>query len=357
MGKIWLTLFSFLVCAPVLGEERKVYVFGWANYVPASVIRDFEEETGITVIYDSCESSEELEAKLVSDSGYDIVIPSAWPVFARGIKYGAFRPLDLKKLPHARGLDPEIMARLRSADPELRYGVPYVWATTGIGYREDLLPKGASRDSWALLFSKDVVKKLSGSIGLLDSPFEVFQTAMIYLGHNPLDETRAHWDQAIALVASIRPYVSHMDNLQQSRFLLDGDVCAFQGWSTYINMAKAEGKRLGKDIRYVIPKEGAIMWIDMLAIPKRAPNPNNAHKFIDFILRPRIMARVSNAVYSANAVPASRKWIDRALLSDPSVFPSKEMFARLYPDIIPSLALRRYLGRAWLRIKTGYAGK
>ncbi len=340
------------------GEENKLFIYNWADYLPNEIIKEFEQETGIKVIYDVYESGEALETKLLMKSGYDLVFPPSWPIFARCVKLKIFQPLNKGWIPNARGFDPNIVSKLDSIDPELCYGVPYLWGTTGLGYdRKAIINRvpGGPLQSWALIFDPEIARSLApGHICLLDSATDVCQAALLYLGKNPVSTDPKDWDQAFEMLMKVRPFIRNFDGSKQIENLVNGQNEIIQGFSNDVNMARHQTRGSQKDIVYVIPKEGVIAWFDMMAIPINAPHPRNAHLFIDFILRPSVIARITNILKAANAIKASYPMIDKELLSDPTVFPDKETLERIHADFVPPASLIRYISRQWLKIKMNY---
>jgi putrescine transport system substrate-binding protein len=348
---------NFLCAQKSKSEEAKiVYVYNWADYIPASVIEAFEKETGIKVIYDSFDSLETLETKLFMKSSYDVVFPSAWPQFARGIEAKLFQPLNYQWLPQAKGLSADLLEKIASIPHASVYGVPYLWGTTGLGFDlESVLEKVPEKflESWGLIFDPENAKKLKElHIQILDNPTDVMQAVMLYLGEDPSKEDRKSWEKAVNLLIKIRPYITYFENTRQIEALVQGQSQLIQGFSTYVNMAKQEKKN--RRIQFVIPKEGAIAWFDMMAIPQKAKHRRNAHHFINFLLQPKIMAQISNLIRAANPIPASYSMIDDSLIKDPMVFPNAETLKRIYPDRAFSLSFQRWLSRAWLKIKLRY---
>ena len=340
--------------------KKVVYVYNWAHYIPEELLEKFEKETGITVVYDTFESLEELETKLFSRIGYDVVFPCACPTFAQGIKADIFLALNYQLLPDVKELNQEIMNKLSDIDPHHRYGLPYLCGTTGIGYDVDqiktILPD-TPLDSWGLIFSKENAEKLSRcNIALSDSATDVFQAALLYLGYSPSTTDLKAWKEATDIIMNIRPYIKYFSSSGQTQSILDRQVCITQGWSTYIHVAKKEGEKLIPpcNISYIIPKEGAVMWIDMMAIPKHAPHPLYAHKFINFILRPENIAAISNKIGAPNAIEASYPLINPELRKNETLFPSAEVLKKLHSETVYSTKFQRYISRTWLKIKTLY---
>lgn len=348
-----------VVVVEVEAEEPVLNVYNWSDYIAEDTIANFEELTGIQVNYDVFDSNEVVEAKLLAgNTGYDIVVPSA-SFLERQIKAGVFRKLDRDQLSNWSNLDADIMARVGKHDPDNQYAAVYMWGTTGIGYNEgavaELLPE-APTDSWAMLFDPETAEALSAcGITLLDAPTEVVSAALAYLGRNPNSEDLADLAAAEELLMSIRPFVRYIHSSQQINDLANGEICVAHGYSGDMMIAadRAAEAENGIEIAYSIPKEGAVIWFDMLAIPSDAPHPNNAHAFINYLLQPEVIAEVSNYVFYANPNSASAEFVDEEVLSDPGIYPSDEVKAKLYPDLSHSAEYTRNLTRTWTRFKTG----
>jgi putrescine transport system substrate-binding protein len=341
-------------------DANKVFIYNWTNYIPTEVLKEFEKETGIHVIYDAYDSLEILETKLLMKSGYDVIFLPACPVLGRCIPIGIFLPLDKKSIPNSKGLDEELMKKLTQIDPKNRYGVPYLWGTTGISYDYKAITPLISQkalNSWSLLFNPEIIQNLKTLRPyILDSAIDVLQAALLYLGYSPTTLKYNEWDLAIQTIASVRPYITAFESARQIETLVDGHSKIIQSYSTYAHIAHVQGKHLTppKDIRYVIPLEGAVIWFDMMAILKDAPHPKNAHIFINYILRPDVMAKITNSIQAANAVPSSYNLVKLSLMKDPTIFPDIKTMKRLHGDFIPPPKLMRYLLRQWLKIKMGY---
>jgi putrescine transport system substrate-binding protein len=351
---LWVMLFFFPFQA-LSKEPPLLYIYGWADYVPQDVIQAFEKETGIRVFYDVFDSTDTLEAQIFLNAPYDLVFPPAWPLFARGVQSDLFVRLDKKLIPNRKGLNPDLLEKLAELDPDQSYGIPYVWGTTGIGYQKETLALFLPEeplDTWGLFFDPQKISVLAPCHPqLLDGSVDVFQAALLYLGYDPRTQNRQHWKEAMNLVASIRPFVETFENTRQIETLANHQSFLIQGFSTDVNMARRQNPK--DSLVYVIPKEGAVIWVDMMAIPKAAPHPRNAHLFINFILRPEIMASITNQIYSANPVAASYPLVEKSLLEDPVIFPNTEVMKRIYPDTMLPIELQRWISRAWLKIKMG----
>jgi putrescine transport system substrate-binding protein len=311
------------------------------------------------VNYDVFDSNEVLEAKLLAgSSGYDVVVPSS-AFMARQIQAGVFGELDMAKLDQHGNLDPEIMERVAGHDPGNAYSIPYMWGTTGFGYNvakvEELLPD-APVDSWDMIFDPAVAETLAPcGITLLDAPTEVVQAGLQYLGRDPNSERQEDLDAVVEMILKVRPYIRYFHSSQNINDLANGEICVAMGWSGDMLIARDRAAEAGQgvEIAYTIPKEGALMWFDMLAIPVDAPHPENAHLFLNYIMEPEVVAGISNYVFYANGNAAATALVDEEVTSDPGIYPTEEAKANLFVDKVKSAKYTRKLNRAWTRIKTG----
>jgi putrescine transport system substrate-binding protein len=340
-------------------EEKVLNVYNWSDYIAEGTEAGFETQTGIQVNYDVFDSNEVLETKLLAGkTGYDVVVPSA-SFLERQIKAGVFMPLDKSKLPNLANMDPEIMQRIALHDPGNAHAVPYLWGTTGIGYNPEKVKAALGTDkidSWATIFDPANAKKLKDcGLVMLDAPTEVFDSVLIYLGKDPNSESEADLKAAQDVMMAVRPYVRYFHSSQYINDLANGEICVALGWSGDVLQAKARGAEAEKPVTvaYTIPKEGAIVWFDMLAIPADAPHPDNAHKFINYLMEPAVIAAVSNYVAYANGNAASLPMVDEAVRNDPSVYPTPEVKAKLYPSLAESQEYSRLSNRAWTTVRTG----
>jgi putrescine transport system substrate-binding protein len=340
-------------------EEKVVNVYNWSDYIAEDTIANFEKETGIKVNYDVYDGNEVLETKLLAgNSGYDIVVPSA-SFLERQIKAGVFRPLDRSKLPNISHMDPEIMQRVALHDPGNKYAVDYMWGTTGIGYNPDKIAKAfpnAPVDSWALVFEPENAAKLKGcGIAVLDSPSEITATVLSYLGKDPNSQSTEDLAQVEAKLLKMRPYIRYIHSSQYINDLANGEICVAVGYSGDILQARdrADEAKNNITVKYAVPKEGTIIWFDVMAIPKDAPHPDNAHAWINFIMKPEIAGAISNAVNYANGNKDSLPFVNDDVKNDPGVYPPPEVKAKLYPDLAETPEFTRLLNRTWTRFTTG----
>jgi putrescine transport system substrate-binding protein len=339
--------------------EKVLNVYNWSDYIDESVIADFQKEFGISVNYDVFDSNEVLETKLLAgNTGYDIVVPSA-SFLERQIKAGVFQPLDKANLPNLKNLDPEITARVALHDPGNIHAVNYLWGTSGVGYNVEMIEKrmkDAPVDSWRMFYDPAVVAKFADcGVTILDAPSEVLGTVLIYLGKDPNSEDAQDLAAAEEVLMKIRSSVRYVNSSKYIEDLANGEICLALGWSGDVLQARDRADEAGKGstIRYHIPREGAIMFFDMLAIPKDAKHPLNAHLFIDYLLRPEVAAKNSSFVNFANSNAASYRLVDESVLNDPNIYPPADLKAKLMPDLAESAEFTRLLTRSWTRFKTG----
>jgi putrescine transport system substrate-binding protein len=340
-------------------EEKAVNVLNWSDYLGETTLADFEKKSGIKVTYDVFDSNEMLETKLLAGrSGYDVVAPTA-PFLERQIKTGVFLKFDKSKLPNLKNMDPEIMQRIAAHDPDNQYSINYLWGTIGLGYNPDMVKKALGTDtidSWAVLLEPENAARLAKcGIAILDAPTDVFGSVAIYKGLDPNSEKPEDLAVVEEALMKIRPHVRYFHSSSYINDLAAGEICLALGWSGDILQARDRGAAAAKPVKvaYAIPKEGAINYFDMLAIPADAPHPDNAHAFLNYLMEPEVIAKVTNKVRFANANTASLPFVDEAIRNDPNIYPSAEVRARLHPDLVESQAFSRELNRSWTRIRSG----
>lgn len=343
--------------------EKVVKVYNWSDYIGADVIEKFEAETGIKVTYDVFDSNEVLEGKLLAGrTGYDVVVPTI-DFMSRQIQAGVFLPLDKSKLSNFSGLDASFMENIAKLDPENKYGIPYMWGTTGIGFNvakvKEALGEDVPLDSWDLIFKKENLEKLSKcGVAFLDAPTEVYAAALHYLGKDPNSvDIKDYQGSAPAkeLLKSLAPSVTYFHSSKYIDDLAGGEICVSLGWSGDIAQAQADAAEAenGVEISYIIPKEGALLWVDMFGIPKDAENVEEAHAFLNFLMKPEIAAENTNEIWYPNPVTASLEFVDEEIKSDESIYPPAEVKAKLYTATVKPAKIDRVLNRAWTEIKTG----
>jgi putrescine transport system substrate-binding protein len=340
-------------------EEKILNVYNWSDYIDPAVIEDFQKETGIAVSYDVFDSNEVLETKLLTgNSGYDVVVPSAY-FLERQIQAGVFRKLDRARLSNLPNLDPGLQARVAAHDPGNEHSVIYMWGTTVIGYdaaKVAAIMPDAPTDSWDLVFDPAVISRFKDcGVSLLDDPTDMVATALLWLGKDPNSQSEADLQLAEDALLAIRPYIRTIHSSQYIEDLANGEICIAVGYSGDMLQARdrAEEAGTGVEVSFTIPKEGALMWFDALAIPADARHPGNAHAFIDYLLRPEVAAANSNYVNYATANAAAMALVNEDLRNDPGIFPTPEVKERLQPNHAKSAEFTRLLNRSWTKFMTG----
>jgi len=338
---------------------QEVHVYNWSDYIEPSILEDFTKETGIKVVYDVFDSNEMVETKMLAGgSGYDVVVPTDRNM-QRLIEAGVFQPLDKSKIPNLQYAWPAIYDRLATYDPGNQYAVNYMWGTTGIGYNKKMIADrmpDAPVDSMDMIFKPEVAAKFADcGIYLLDSADDVLPAALAYLGLPPDSKETADLEKAAELISAVKPYIRKFHSSEFIEALANGDACIAFGFSGDILQARdrAEEAKNGVEIVYSIPKEGALLWMDSMVIPKDAPNPDAAHAFINYIQKPEVIAKATNYVNYPNGNLESQKYVDKAVLEDPTIYPTPEVLAKLYTTTPNDPKVQRVVTRLWTRIKSG----
>lgn len=344
----------------VQAQDKVLHVYNWSDYIGEHTLENFTKETGIKVVYDVFDSNEVLEAKLLAGkSGYDIVVPSN-PFLAKQIKAGAFQKLDKTKLATWSNLDKTLLKALEPSDPGNQYAVPYLWGTVGIGYNIEkvkaVLGDKAPLDSWDLVFKPENIEKLKAcGVSFLDSPTEMLPAALTYLGFKPDTTNADELKKAEDLFLKIRPSVAYFHSSKYISDLANGDTCVAVGYSGDIYQARSRATEAKNNVKiaYSIPKEGAGSFFDMLAVPADAKNAAEAHAFLNYLMKPEAIAEVTNTTHFPNANAAALPLIDKAIASDPGVYPPAAVMAKLYtfPDL--DAKTQRSMTRSWTKIKSG----
>lgn len=355
-----LVLAMLAAFSPAHADDKTLNLFIWSDYLAPDTLDRFTKETGITVNVDNFDTSEMLEAKMLAGgSGYDIIVPNG-PILNRLAAAGLLRAIDKSKLSNLGNIDAALAARAATQDAGNTHGVIYMWGTSGLGYNptkvKAALGEDVPLDSWNLLFDPANAEKLSTcGIYAADSPADVFEPTLAFLGKDPHSQDEADYAAAAQLWTSIRPHIAKFHNSEYIAALANGDICLAMGYSGDVFQAadRAEKAGNGVEVAYAIPKEGAFVWFDFLAIPADAPNAAAAHAFIDFILRPDVIGPITNTVYYANANAKAASFVEAEILGDPTIYPTAEVMARLFPEQSPTPALERMRTRMWTRIKTG----
>ena len=350
---------AFLTPFAVAGE-RSLYIYNWSDYIDESIIADFESETGIDVTYDVFDSNEVLETKLLAgSSGYDIVVPSAF-FLSRQIEAGVFQKLDKSKLPNLKYVWQAIADQTATYDPDNAYSINWGWGTTGIGINVDNVKArlgDVPLNSWSLVFDPNNLSKLQDcGVMIIDAPSEVFPIALNYLGLDPNSNDADDIESAEELLLAVRPYVQKFNSSEIIAALANGDICLSLDWSpdVFQAMARADEAGNGENLDYIIPNEGTIMWFDQMAIPVDAKNVDAAHEFLNFVMRPEIIARASNYTFVANGIESAVDFMTDEVKNNPGIYPDAATVSRLFTTRSYPPKVQRLVTRAWIRVKTGY---
>lgn len=339
--------------------EPVVHVYNWTEYIGETTLADFHKASGIKAGYDVFDSNETLEGKLLAGrSGYDVVVPTNH-FLGKQIKAGAFQKLDKALLPSLSNIDPALLKQLQVNDAGNQYSVPYLWGTNGIAYNVDKVKAvlGVDKiDSWATLFEPENLQKLKAcGVAFMDSPDEMFPAMLNYMGLDANSKNPEDYQKAEAKFLAVRPFVTYFHSSKYSADLANGDICVAFAYSGDAFQAKSRADEAGKgiNINYVIPKEGANLWFDMLAIPADAGNVKEAHAFINYLMQPEVIAKVSDYVGYANPNVSAGPFMDQAVLHNPSVYPAAEVMDKLYVSQELPAKVQRAMTRSWTKIKTG----
>jgi putrescine transport system substrate-binding protein len=353
------TLACLALPAPALAEGS-LHLYIWSDYITDAAIERFATETGIEVTVDVYDSNETLEARMLAgSSGYDVVVPTA-DFMQRQIAAGVYAPLDMSQLGNSSNMDPGLMERAASFDPGNEHGMIYMWGTTGIGYNIDMIAERLGEDyevnSWELIFNPEIASQVADcGISMLDAPSEMVPAALAYLGRDPRSHAQEDLDAAAELLNAARENVRYFHSSQYIGDLANGETCVAVGWSgdVFQAAARAEEADRGVNVWYAIPQEGALVWFDMLSVPSDAPNPENAHLFINYLMQPDVIAEITDYVWYANANRTSWPLVDADITGDPAIFPNEEVMGRLFTAVPYTSRTDRTVTRLWTRVRTG----
>jgi putrescine transport system substrate-binding protein len=343
--------------APDSGKVLNLYI--WSDYLAPNALSDFEKQTGIKVHVSYFDTNETLETRLLAGhSGFDVVVPTA-SYFERQIKAGVYLTLDKSKLPNLKNMDPQLMSRVALHDPDNAHGVIYTWGTNGIGYNEKMikaLMPDAPFDSWRMVFDPAVASKIAKcGISVLDSPAEMVRMVLSYLGRDPNSQTAGDLAASEATMSKIRPYIRNINSSEYIEALANGDICLAIGYNGDVLQARdrARDANKGIEIQYVVPKQGSILWFDMLAVPKDAPDPESAYAFLEYMMTPQVAADVSDFRRYATGNAAAEPLVQPAVRDDPGIYPPKELRQKLAVQLADSPDQTRAITRVWQKFKTG----
>jgi len=342
-------------------DSTVLNIYNWSDYIGTDTIANFEKATGIKVSYDTYDANETLDGKLkAGHSGYDLVVPSLTPFLAQQIQSGIYQPLDKSKLPNYSHLDKGLLARMAKYDKDNADAIPWVTGTTGIGVvmeKVKAIAPDAPIGSLKFFFDPAILAKFKGcGITMLDTPTDVFPAALNYLGLNPDSENKDDIQKAYDLIMKIRPFIRKFDSSEYINDLANGDICVAWGYSSDINLARRRAAEANKGVTvaYNIPKEGSERYIDTMAMPKDAPHPDAALKFLNYIMQPEVMAETSNAIYGQSGNADAIKFVQPEIAKDPGVFPPADVEAKLFSISVSPKEIERLKNRLWTKIKSGH---
>jgi putrescine transport system substrate-binding protein len=349
-----------LLAAGPAFAQKQVNVYNWSDYIAEDQLKAFSAETGIKVNYTTYDSNEILDAKLKAGrSGYDLVVPTASPFLVRQLAAKLYQPLDKAKLRNLGNLDPKIMAELAKYDPGNAHAIPWMWGTIGVGYNvaaiRNRMPD-APVDSLAMIFDPKTVSRFADcGVMVLDSATDMFPAALKYLGLDPDSKSTEDLAKAAEVLKKVRPFVRKFHSSEYINALAGGDICLAFGYSGDILQARDRAAKAAqkREIAYGLPKQGAMLWIDTAAIPKDAPNPESAYRFLDFMMEPKVAAASSTLTGYANANVPATALLDRSITENSWIYPPAEARARLYTITAANAEQTRERTRLWTAIKTG----
>jgi spermidine/putrescine-binding protein len=348
-----------LLLAGPASAQSVVNIYNWTDYIAEDTLAEFQQASGIKPVYDVFDSNETLEGKLLAgNSGYDVVVPSNH-FLSRQIKAGVFQKLDKSRLPHWNNLDPQLLERLQANDPGNQYAVPYLWGTNGIGYNVEKVREvlGIERiESWNVLFEPENLEKLKAcGVSFMDSPDELYPAMLNYMGLDPGSTRIKDYKDAERKLQALRPHITYFHSSRYISDLANGNICIAFGYSgdVFQAISRAEEAGNGIELEYVVPREGGNLWFDMLTIPADAKNVEQAHAFIDYLLRPKVIADVSEYVGYANANTQADALMDEEVRQNPSIYPSAAVQQRLYVSSEQPPEIMRWITRSWNKLKSG----
>ena len=358
--RMWGILAGLLLAGSAAAEEKVLNVYNWSEYIGKNTIAEFEAATGIKVTYDTYDSDEAVEAKIMAGGANYDLIDTTTAYFGRQIQAGVFQKLDKSRLPNWKNLDPDVLAAVARFDPDNAHGVPYMRGTSGFMYNVEMIKARmpvAPVDSLAMLFDPAVVAKIADcGVTFLDSSRDMTQLALAYLHLDPNSQNPDDFQKVEELLMAVRPYIRAFDSIQYLTALPNRELCLSATWSGDYAIASAKAKAAGVqiDLAYTVPKEGSNGWYDAFLIPVGAPHPAAAHAFLNFLMEPKVIAEITNELHYANGNAAARAFIDPAVLNNPAFYPTPEMQPRLFLSLVDTNpAIERLRTRVWSRVKTG----
>jgi putrescine transport system substrate-binding protein len=359
MSKV-LWLLGLLLCSVgARADDKQLNLYNWADYIGQNTIAEFERETGIKVVYDTYDADTELEAKVMAGaSGYDLVTTSN-DYFGRQIPAGVYQILDKSRLPGLAALDPHVVAAEADFDPGNAHTVAYLRGVNGFTYNVGMIKSrmpDAPVDSLDMIFKPEIVRRFADcGVTFLDSADDVIPLALNYLHLDPNTTRQEDFKAAEKLLLAVRPYIRAYDSVEYMNELPNNEICIAMSWSADYETVKARADAAGlkPDVAFTIPKEGANEWFDAWLMPKGAPHPDAAYKFLNYLLRPEVIAEVTNHIHYGNDNRAADRFVAPELRADPAIYPPPEVEQRLYLNHVTSARTERMRTRTWTRVKTG----
>ena len=340
-------------------SPKKLHIYNWADYINPNALLNFEREFGIDITYDTYDSSEMVDTKLLTGkSGYDIVVHAASSA-SRLVPIGILHEIDVKKLPNWRHLDRDLIDKITQNYSNDLIGVPFFWGSAGIIYNVDMIKKRMENpptNSGAIIFDPNVLSKFADcGVSFLDDALTVIPMAMIYLGYPANSVDLGHLKDVEKLLKSVRPYITYFSSTKLLLDLPNEEVCIAMGWSGDYSVANQRARDAGLKInlQYIVPKEGSEMWFDNIYIPSDARHIDNAYLFLNYMLRPEVIAATSDYIGYANANKSATPLVDKRLTEDNAIYPDKKTIDRLQTSQVLSPKEERKRSRTWTRIKTG----
>lgn len=359
LGVLAVAAIAALAALPVRAQERTVNIYNWSDYIDETILADFTKETGIKVVYDTFDSNETAEAKLLAGgTGYDIVVPTA-DFLQRQIQAGVFQKLDKSKLPNLVNMWEDISARVAFADPGNEYAIVYMWGTNGIGYNIEKVKAvlgGDAAPDWSTVFNPEIAAKFKDcGLYFLDSPTEMMPLVLHYLKLDPNSHDPADLEKAGEVLQAVRPYVRKFHSSEYINALANGDICLALGWSGDVLQARNRASEAGAgvEVGYAVPADGTMMWFDMMAIPADAPHVEEAHAFLNYMMKPEVIAKATNYVFYANGNKASQPFVDKEILEDPAIYLPEETMEKLFTHGPYDPKTQRIVTRIWTKVVTG----
>jgi putrescine transport system substrate-binding protein len=334
-------------------------IYNWSDYIDPALLDEFEREFNIEVNYDVYDSSEMVDTKLMTGStGYDVVFHSS-SFSARLIPIGVYQTVDTSRLLNWRHIDHALVDKIKTDYGADIAGIPYMWGTTGFTYNRDMVLErmpDAPLSSAAMLFDPAIVARFADcGVSFVDDPTSVIPMAMLYLGYPANSVEPDHLSAVERLLMSVRPYIKYFSSTKTLLDLPSEEICLAMSWSGDYAVASERAAEAGKDINlgYTIPSEGSVDWYDLMYIPADAPHPENAYLFLDFMLRPEVIARATNYTGYANANRSATALVDPDIAADPAIYPDEKTRERLHATQILAPKLERLRSRTWTKVKSG----